>query len=386
MLARARSAAAALVLVAVSSLSVPAAAKAGRESAPARPVAAEILMDAATGAVLRAHNADVPTYPASLTKMMTLLLAFEALDRGQLRLDQPLPVSYHATTMAPSRLGVAPGDTIRVEDAILALSTKSANDVAVVLGEAMAGNEAAFAQAMTRRARELGMKRTVFRNASGLPDRAQRTTARDMAILSRVLVRSHARYYPYFSRRSFDWQDQTIHGHNRLLDRYDGMDGIKTGYIAASGFNLAASAARDGRRLIAVVLGGESAAKRDRRIVELMDIGFRSRAPVKPGDALVSAPKPEVRRPAAAAAATAAATGGWAIQTGAYGTLQAARQDAESVRKELGALAAAAKPAVQRSGALFKAQLVGFDGASARSACESLKRAKRDCITLQQRP
>ncbi|SMH61456.1 D-alanyl-D-alanine carboxypeptidase family protein [Azospirillum agricola] len=385
MFTRVRSAAALLTLVAVSTLSAPVAAKAKREPATARPVVAEILMDAGTGRVLRAHNADVPTYPASLTKMMTLLLTFEALDRGQLQLDQLLPVSYRATTMAPSRLGVAPGDSIRVEDAILALSTKSANDVAVVLGEALAGNEVSFAQAMTKRARDLGMTRTVFRNASGLPDRAQRTTARDMAILSRVLVRSHARYYPYFSRRSFDWQNQTVYGHNRVLDRYDGMDGIKTGYIAASGFNLAASASRDGRRLIAVVLGGESAGKRDRRIVELMDSGFRNQAPEKPADALVAAGTPGAR-PAAGTGAAVARTGAWAIQTGVYGSLQAARQDAETARRSLGALAAGAKPTVQQSGSLYKAQLVGFDGASARSACQSLKSTKADCIAVQPRP
>ncbi|CAO3438917.1 D-alanyl-D-alanine carboxypeptidase family protein [Azospirillum endophyticum] len=380
MFARARLAAAIVAMVALSSLSVPAAAKAGRKSAAPRPVVAEFLMDASNGAVLSARNADVSTYPASLTKMMTLLLTFEALDRGQLRLDQPLPVSYYATTMAPSRLGVVPGDTIRVEDAILALSTKSANDVAVVLGEAIGGSEDAFAQAMTRRAREIGMKHTVFRNASGLPDREQRTTARDMALLSRELVRNHARYYPYFSRRSFDWQNQTVYGHNRLLDQYDGMDGIKTGYIAASGFNLAASAARDGRRLIAVVLGGESARKRDRRIVELMDAGFRNQAPAKPEEMLVSDAKPKARL------AAAAGTGGWAIQTGVYGSQQAARREAETARKSLGSLAGTAKPAVQRSGAQYKAQLVGFDAAAARSACQSLKKAKTDCIAIQKTP
>lgn len=378
MFARARLAATIVALVTLSSLSVPAAAKAGRKSA-ARPVVAEFLMDASSGAVLRAHNADVSTYPASLTKMMTLLLTFEALDRGQLRLDQQLPVSYHATTMAPSRLGVVPGDTIRVEDAILALSTKSANDVAVVLGEAVGGSEAAFAQAMTRRAREIGMKRTVFRNASGLPDREQRTTARDMALLSRELVRNHTRYYPYFSRRSFDWQNQTVYGHNRLLDQYDGMDGIKTGYIAASGFNLAASASRDGRRLIAVVLGGESARKRDRRIVELMDAGFRNQALAKPEDVLVSG-KPKARL------AAVAGTGGWAIQTGVYRSQQAARLDAETARKSLGSLATVAMPAVQRSGTQYKAQLVGFDAAAAKLACRNLKKLKTDCTLIQKNP
>ncbi len=376
MFARTRPAFAVLALLALSPLLMPATAQAQRT----RPVAAEILLDAGTGTVLKANNADVVTYPASLTKMMTLLLTFEALDRGQFSLGQPLPVSVRATTMAPSRLGVAAGDSIRMEDAILALTTKSANDVAVVLAEALGGDEASFAQKMTKRARELGMKRTVFRNASGLPDREQRTTARDMAILSRALIRSHARHYPYFSRRSFDWQNETVYGHNRLLDQYDGMDGIKTGFIAASGFNLAASASRDGRRLIAVVLGGETAAKRDRRIVELMDIGFRSRAETARG------PKSVAGSPKALAMAPASRTGDWGIQTGVFSNLETARQNAQAAHKRLGALADGATPTVQRAGELFKAQLIGFDAASALAACKRVKSAKGDCITVQPRP
>ncbi|KAA0684240.1 D-alanyl-D-alanine carboxypeptidase family protein [Roseomonas genomospecies 6] len=239
-----------------------------------RPVHAYVLMDAQSGRVLDSENADTPTYPASLTKMMTLLLTFEALERGTLRLDQELPVSRHATNQKPSRLNLAVGSTIRVEDAILALTVKSANDVAVVLAEALGGSEERFAEMMTDKAQALGMTSTTFRNASGLPHKEQRTTARDMARLSRAIVARPAREYAYFSRTRFDWNGTVVPGHNRLLGRVEGYDGIKTGFINLSGFNLAGSASRNGQRLVAVVLGGTTAAARDREVAELLERGF----------------------------------------------------------------------------------------------------------------
>ena len=241
-----------------------------------QPVHASVLMDAKTGRVIEASNADTVTYPASLTKMMTLLLTFEALDRGALRLDQELPVSRNACNQKPSRLGVVPGGTIRVEDAILALTVKSANDVAVVLAEALGGSEQAFAEQMTAKAHALGMTSTTFRNASGLPNREQRTTARDMAKLSRAVVSLPPRYYTMFGRTSFTWNDTVVAGHNRLLGKVEGYDGIKTGFVNASGFNLAGSASRNGQRLIAVVLGGSTASVRDREVAELLEKGFRT--------------------------------------------------------------------------------------------------------------
>lgn len=245
-----------------------------------RPVHAYVLMDAQSGRVLDSENADTLTYPASLTKMMTLLLTFEALERGTLRLDQELPVSRHATNQKPSRLNLAVGSTIRVEDAILALTVKSANDVAVVLAEALGGSEEQFAEMMTAKAQALGMTSTTFRNASGLPHKEQRTTARDMARLSRAVVSLPAREYAYFSRTRFDWNGTVVPGHNRLLGRVEGYDGIKTGFINLSGFNLAGSASRNGQRLVAVVLGGTTAASRDREVAELLEQGFGS-APAK---------------------------------------------------------------------------------------------------------
>ena len=242
------------------------------------PVHASILMDARTGRVIESNNADVVTYPASLTKMMTLLLAFEAMERGQLRPDQELPVSRHAANQKPSRLGVVPGGTIRVEDAVLALTVKSANDVAVVLAEALGGSEDKFAEMMTAKARALGMTNTTFRNASGLPHREQRTTARDMAKLSRAVVTLPPRYYGNFGRTRFTWNGTDVIGHNRLIGKVEGYDGIKTGFVNTSGFNLAGSASRNGQRLIAVVLGGTTASVRDREVADLLEKGFRGAA------------------------------------------------------------------------------------------------------------
>ena len=224
---------------------------------------ASMVVDAESGQVLHAVNADTRNYPASLTKMMTLFLVFDALEKGTLRLDQPLPVSKRAAGMPPSKLGLKQGQTITVEDAILALVTKSANDVAVVIAEALGGQETTFAKMMTERAQELGMSRTTFRNASGLPNRGQKSTARDMVRLAQALMEDHDKYYHYFSTQSFTYQGRTYRNHNRLLKGYKGTDGIKTGYIRASGFNLVSSVERDGRRVIAVVFGGKTSRSRD---------------------------------------------------------------------------------------------------------------------------
>jgi D-alanyl-D-alanine carboxypeptidase len=243
---------------------------------------AAIVMDAETGTVLHAANADTRNYPASLTKMMTLYMTFEALDQGRLTLHQRLPVSRRAQGMTPSKLYLQAGQTIRVEDAVLALVTKSANDAAVVLAEALGGEEWKFARMMTDRARTLGMNRTTFRNASGLPNRHQLSTARDMATLSRALIYDYPHYYHYFSTVRFRYNGRTYGSHNNLLDEYRGTDGIKTGYIRASGFNLAASVVRDGRRLIAVVFGGRTARSRDRHIMALLDDGFAEARRLRP--------------------------------------------------------------------------------------------------------
>lgn len=232
---------------------------------------AAIVIDASTGQVLYETNSREPRYPASLTKMMTLFMLFEAVDEGRITLDTQMPVSAYAAGRPPSKLGLRAGQTIDARSAILALCVRSANDVAAVVGEFLGGSEARFAEMMTSRARQLGMISTTFRNASGLPDENQRTTARDMAALSVALRQRFPHHYHYFGNREFAYAGKVIRGHNDLLGRVAGVDGLKTGYIRASGFNLATSAGRGGRRIVAVVMGGESARSRNAHMEELIE-------------------------------------------------------------------------------------------------------------------
>ena len=248
----------------------------GVQSADARPVQASIVVDAVSGEVLSASNADTSTYPASLTKMMTLYLLFEAMQDGRVKLTDTITFSKNSAGKAATNLNVDSGDRISVETAILALVVRSANDAATAIAEQLGGTEAGFARLMTNKAQMLGMTRTTFRNANGLPDAKQRTTARDMATLSVALIRDFPQYYGYFKRTSFKYRGVTYRGHNKLLKSFKGYDGIKTGYIRASGFNLASSAERDGRRLVVVVLGGSSPSMRDRKVADLLTSGFKS--------------------------------------------------------------------------------------------------------------
>lgn len=235
------------------------------------PTAAAFVMDAYSGRVLYSDNADTQTYPASLTKVMTLYLLFEQLRQGKVSLDSRIPVSAHAANQAPSRLGLRPGQTIRVQDAILAIVTKSANDVAVAIGEYLGGTEKQFAQRMTAKARALGMTRTQYMNASGLPNRGQLTTARDQALLAKRIQTDFPGYFAYFSTPEFAWDGRIIRNHNHLLGKYEGANGLKTGYTAASGFNLTTTVTRDNKSLIGVVLGGKTAKARDIRMVSILD-------------------------------------------------------------------------------------------------------------------
>ena len=231
---------------------------------------ADIVIDANSGTVLHSTNPDALRHPASLTKIMTLYLLFEQLEAGKLKLESELKVSAEAAGQSPTKLGLKPGTTLKAEDAIKGMVTRSANDAAVVVAEAIAGDEDEFAKLMTRKAQSLGMSRTVYRNASGLPDDEQVTTARDQALLGRAIQERFPRYYKYFSTRSFNFRGQSIGNHNHLLGRVEGVDGIKTGYISASGFNLVTSVHRGNRYLVAVVLGGSSAGSRDARMRELI--------------------------------------------------------------------------------------------------------------------
>jgi D-alanyl-D-alanine carboxypeptidase len=227
------------------------------------PAFASIIVDANSGATLAATNADGLRFPASLTKIMTLYLLFERLDAGKISLNTEMPVSAHAASQAPTKLGLRPGQTIRVEDAIKGLVTRSANDAAVVIAEFIGGDEGDFAQMMTRKARALGMTRTVYRNASGLPNDDQVTTARDQSTLGRAIQERFPRYYRYFATASFNYRGRNIRNHNHLLGKVEGVDGIKTGYTRASGFNLVTNLRRGNRHLVGVVMGGRSHSSRD---------------------------------------------------------------------------------------------------------------------------
>jgi D-alanyl-D-alanine carboxypeptidase (penicillin-binding protein 5/6) len=238
------------------------------------PKYAAIVVDAGTGEVLYARNADSPRYPASITKIMTLYLVFDALSTGKLHPDDKVVISPRAAAQAPSKLGLAAGDSLTVDEAIRALCVKSANDIAVALAEKVGGTEPRFAAMMTLKAQELGMTHSRFVNANGLPDSRQLTSARDIAILSRAVMRDFPQYYPYFSQKYFTFRGQQMRNHNGLLLRMPGIDGLKTGYTNASGYNLAASGVRDGHRLITVVLGGPTVASRDSHVADLLNVGF----------------------------------------------------------------------------------------------------------------
>ncbi|MDO8401039.1 MAG: SPOR domain-containing protein [Bradyrhizobium sp.] len=227
------------------------------------PAFSSIIVDANSGATLTANNPDAIRFPASLTKIMTLYLLFERLESGKLKLDSELEVSEHASEQAPTKLGLRPGQTIKVEDAIKGLVTRSANDASVVIAEAISGDEEDFAKLMTRKARALGMSKTVYRNANGLPNSEQVTTARDQATLGRAIQERFPKYYRYFATSSFVYRGHAIRNHNRLLGNVEGVDGIKTGYTRASGFNLVTSMRRGNRHLVGVVLGGRSGGSRD---------------------------------------------------------------------------------------------------------------------------
>ena len=239
---------------------------------------ASIVVDADSLDVLHESFADAECYPASLTKVMTLYMVFDALKSGELRMDERLPVSSNAARQPPSKLGLKVGETISVADAIKVLIVKSANDVAVVVAERLGGSEERFAALMTVKARMLGLSRTTFYNASGLPDERQTTTARDMAVLADAMMDDHEEYYPLFSTPSVTWKNRTYKNHNSLLKDVFGVDGIKTGYTRASGFNLMTSAERGDTRLIVVVMGGKSARARNTHVTELLETAYFSLA------------------------------------------------------------------------------------------------------------
>ena len=249
---------------------------------------AAFVIDATTGQVLFERNPDKVLHPASLTKVMTLLMLFEAIDSGKVTLRSRIPISKHAASMPASKLGLKAGSSIKVEDAIYALVTLSANDISAAIGEYLGGTESGFARMMTARAKTLGMNKTRFMNASGLPNSQQVSSARDMATLARFVISTYPNYYRYFSKTNFSYNGRSYHNHNRLMGKYAGMDGMKTGFVNASGFNLVASAVRNDRRLIGVVFGGRTAQSRNDHMANILDAAFE-RARSLPKDRVLMA-------------------------------------------------------------------------------------------------
>jgi D-alanyl-D-alanine carboxypeptidase len=335
-----------------------------------------IIVDAASGDVLEEVNADQPRHPASLTKMMTLYLTFEALRDRRIALDQPVSVSPHAASMEPSKLGLLPGTRLTVEEAILGLVTKSANDAASALSELLGGSEDRFGQMMTLRARALGMSHSTFTNASGLPSPDQWTTARDLAILSRRLINDFPGFYRYFSTPSFAWHRQIIFNHDSMLRTYPGADGLKTGYTEASGHNLVTSAVRGGVRLVGVVLGAASNGERDIHMASLLDHGFEQLdVPVAHRSiqmasrvTLISTAHAAELRPTRVHAAN------WSVQVGTYSNESAAHGAAIAARREAEAGEARIERIRLRGKTIWRAQLVGLSESDAQDACAGRRR------------
>jgi D-alanyl-D-alanine carboxypeptidase len=372
---------------------------------PAEARYAAIVIEVESGNVLHEANADTRNYPASLTKMMTLYMLFEALKDGRVTPDQELKVSRRAAGMPNSKLGLKAGETISVEHAILAIVTKSANDVAVVIAESLAETEIQFAQMMTAKAKQLGMTRTSFRNASGLYNRGQLSTARDMATLARALMRDFPDRYQTFSTLTFSHNGRVYRNHNTLLRSYRGADGLKTGYIRASGYNLVASARRDGTRLVAVLFGGKSAKKRDQQVASLLDQGFSKltnpiylptggmvKQDILPPDEkpmhLATAAVQE-RDDTAAEARQFDVQQIWGVQVGAYYSYAPAKKAAESAAVQLPDLLSDANIAITnvkgQNGKIYRARLLGMSENHARTACQQLKALQTDCLVVQDR-
>lgn len=393
-----------------------------KEVRPYNPPYAHIVIDAATGRVLYQTDADRALYPASLTKIMTLLLTFEALDAGKFSLNSPVVFSSHAVSMPPSRIGLKAGQSMSVENAIKALVTKSANDVAVAMGEKIGGSETSFAQIMNLKARQIGMSQTHFENASGLHNVRQVSSARDMAKLAVFLMKNYPRYYHYFSLRSFTYDGKVNRSHNRLMETYQGMDGLKTGYIVPSGFNLVASAKRGNTRLIGVIFGGKSTAARNTQMAKLLDAGFAGKSleteapvdtsapqrqtkltldpPSKPAKpAVTTAPVSQLKKPtitadvgkagivstAPAINSTAPSIGQdtWAVQIGAFQDRVSTDQAIYRALKRLPAPLNKGTPVVvplrtSNASWVFRARIGGYTRSQATEACKHLS----DCLPV----
>jgi D-alanyl-D-alanine carboxypeptidase len=356
-----------------------------------------IVIDARSGQVLEAENPDAERHPASLTKMMTLYMTFEALRDRRITLDELVPVSAHAASMEPTKLGLVPGTSLTVEQAILGLVTLSANDAAAALGEFLGGDEDRFAQMMTLRARALGMSHTTFRNASGLPDPDQWTTAADMATLARRILSDFPNDYSYFSTPNFVFHRRVIYNHDTMLKTYPGADGFKTGYTKASGHNLVTSAMRGDVRLIGVVLGAGSNIERNVQMAALLDQGFTEmHVPVAPAIMAVARrqPPPTSRLPALIGTAQAAevprarqvalqTATHWAIQVGTYASAKAATAAAATAHRTAEGGEVHVEALKLKGRVAWRAQVVGLTAQEAQGACSAMSRRKTACFVIR---
>jgi serine-type D-ala-D-ala carboxypeptidase len=350
-----------------------------------------IIIDAETGDVLSSSNADSLRYPASLTKLMTLYITFNALDKGLIKFEDKLPVSRNAANRSPSKLGLKKGETITVRDAVLALIVKSANDCATVLAEGLGYSEENFAKTMTEVAQELGMKNTTFKNASGLPNRAQKTTARDMALLGAAMYHHFPEYYKLFATKKFTYNGRTYYTHNHLLKSFEGADGMKTGFTNAAGYNIVTSAERDGHRVIAVTMGHNTIRQRDTKVASLMKKGLQKLAMsdhIEAPNLYANADTHTYGEPSLIEAATVAdetpASDVWAVQIGAFSNYAKARNYAISVKKQLKMAGAEIdiEPAQKGSAVIYRSKLVGFEKNEADKTCNSLKKSNKSCIVI----
>lgn len=360
---------------------------------------ASLVLDAETGKVISSRYADKTVHPASLTKMMTIYMIFRELEAGRLTLSSKVPVSKHAASQSPSKAGVPAGSSVKVRDVIGLLVTLSANDLAAAIGEKISGSESAFGQDMTKVARAMGMSKTRFTNASGLPDKRQVTSARDMAILARALLYHYPQYYHFFGQKTYEFKGKTYRTHNRLMNTFAGMDGLKTGFINASGFNLVASAKRDGRRLIGVVFGGRSWQTRNDEMARLLNAGFDKVAherpliqevsyqPEKPPVAMQAAansiPAVAALAPSAGNAQLAQAAIGWSIQVGAYSsqaqTSGVAAQTAQQLKARYKGAQPLIVPFVSEKGTIYRARITGLSQQQAVEACRTIT----SCLVVQ---
>lgn len=427
-----------MVLVAVM-VATPVSAPVMTAQAQVNPTYASIVVDAETGEVLFARYADSRRYPASVTKVMTLYLAFEALAEGRARLDDRLTISPRAASQPPSKLGLAAGQTISLEDAMKATAVRSANDMAVAIAEHIGGSEARFTAQMTLKAQELGMTHTRYVNANGLPDARQLTTARDLAVLGRAAMRDYPQYYRFFGLHDWSYNGRNYQNTNGLLRTNSGYDGLKTGLTNASGSNIMASAVRDGKRIITVVLGGQSSASRNAHVAALTDTGFEvvrlrrqgeriqvaqtffeqrgfgntpSSGPLPPGagpvqyaqlnddneDASITAilnartttappaAAPPARTPPRAAPAPARPArepaGRWTVQVGAFRDETVARNWLTEVGRRYSRQFANAERTVQTASGWYRSRFTGMTEAGARAACEALTERRWDCTVI----